>query len=96
YLNGGETRHIDDLLDDPTLFEGEVLSNVVHQIHEALPQDFRRVMAGVAIIGQSTARTELDYLLSPYMDASRIRFILERLVDGRFLTYNRQNRTYSI
>ncbi|MDX2075664.1 MAG: protein kinase [bacterium] len=96
YLNGGETRHIDDLLDDPTLFEGEVLSNVVHQIHEALPQDFRRVMTGVAIIGQSTARTELDYLLSPYMDASRIRLILERLVDGRFLTYNRQNRTYSI
>jgi len=96
YLNGGETRHIDDLLDDPTLFEGEVLSNVVGQIHETLPQDFRRVLAGVAVIGQSTARVELDYLLSPYIETAKIRTILERLVEGRFLIYNRQNRTYSL
>jgi len=30
YLNGGDTRHIDDLLKDKSLFEGEVLSNVVY------------------------------------------------------------------
>jgi tetratricopeptide (TPR) repeat protein len=69
---------------------------VVGQIHEALPEDFRWVLAGVALIGQSTTRAELDYLLSPYIETTKIRMILERLVDGRFLIYNRQNRTYSL
>ncbi|MDX2075971.1 MAG: serine/threonine-protein kinase [bacterium] len=96
YLQGGDTRHIDDLLDDPALFEGEVLSNIVHHIHNALPKDFRQVMAGVAIIGQSTLRPELDYLLSPHIDSTRLRVILEKLVEGRFLTYNRQTRAYSL
>ena len=96
YLNGGETRHIDDLLQDETLFTGEVLSNVVHQIHNELPHDFRRVLAGVGVIGQQTTRAELEYLLSPYLESGKIRLILERLVDGRFLIYNRQNRVYSL
>ncbi|MCL4252852.1 MAG: serine/threonine-protein kinase [Anaerolineae bacterium] len=96
YLQGGDTRHIDDLLDDPALFEGEVLGNIVHHIHNALPDDFRQVMAGVAIIGQSTLRAELEYLLSPFIDSTRLRLILEKLVDGRFLIYNRQTRAYSL
>ncbi|MCL4252853.1 MAG: serine/threonine protein kinase, partial [Anaerolineae bacterium] len=96
YLNGGETRHIDDLLQDEALFEGEILSNIVHHAHNALPQDFRHVMAAVAVIDNATTRSELEYLLSPYLDAGRLRFILERLVDGRFLSYNRQNRTYTL
>lgn len=96
YLQGGDTRHIDDLLDDPTLFEGEVLSNIVHHIHNALPHDFRQVMAGVAVIGQSTTRAELEYLLTPHLDSTHLRLILEKLVEGRFLTYTRQTRTYSL
>jgi len=96
YLQGGDTRHIDDLLDDPTLFEGEVLSNIVHHIHNGLPQDFRQVMAGVAVIGQSTIRPELEYLLAPHIDSTRLRLILEKLVEGRFLTYTRQTRAYSL
>lgn len=96
YLNGGDTRHIDDLLQDESLFTGEVLSNVVHQILSDLPQDFRQVLAGVGVIGQQTSRAELEYLLSPYLESGRIRVILERLVEGRFLAYHRQNRVYSL
>ncbi|HRF98441.1 MAG TPA: hypothetical protein PLZ51_24710, partial [Aggregatilineales bacterium] len=96
YLNGGHTRHIDDLLDDPTLFEGEILSNIVHHIHNTLPQEFRQVMTGVAIIGQATIRAELDYLLTPYMPSAQLRVILEKLVESRFLSYNRQTRAYNL
>lgn len=96
YLSGGETRHIDDLLDDSSLFEGEVLDNIVRHAHDALPADFRKVLAGVAVIGQATTRAELEYLLTPYIDSAHLRIILEKLVDGRFLLYNRQIRTYSL
>jgi serine/threonine protein kinase/tetratricopeptide (TPR) repeat protein len=96
YLNGGDTRHMEDLLDDPNLFEGEVLSNIVHHAHNTLPADFRQVLAGVAVIGQSTTRAELEYLLTPYMESAHLRHILERLVESRFLAYHRQNRIYSL
>jgi len=96
YLNGGETRHIDDLFEDSSLFEGEVLTNVVEQVHKALSQDFRWVMTSVAVIGQATTRSELEYLLAPYLETARTRLILERLVEGRFLIYNRQTRAYSL
>jgi serine/threonine protein kinase/tetratricopeptide (TPR) repeat protein len=96
YLDGGQTRHIDDLLEDNSLFEGEVLSNIVHHIVGELPDTFRKVMAGVALIGQATTRAELDYLLIPYMESASVRVILERLVDSHFLSYNRQTRAYSL
>mgnify|MGYP001296077480 CR=1 FL=1 len=96
YLYGGANRRISDLLQDETLFRGEVLSNVVHQAHDALPSTFRQVLAGVAVIGQATTRLELDYLLTPYIDSSQLRDILERLTDARFIIYNRQTRTYSL
>jgi len=96
YLSGNPTHEIGDLLADNRLFEGEVLSNIVHHAHQALPQDFRQVMASVAIIGQATSRAELDYLLTPFVDSSRLRVILEKLVDSRFMMYNRQSRTYSL
>lgn len=96
YLYGGANHHIDDLLTDEALFRDEILSNMVHHAHDALPAPFRQVLAGVAVIGQATTRLELDYLLTPYLDSSQLRDILERLTDARFLIYNRQTRTYSL
>lgn len=95
YLNASDTHHIEDLLAVDVL-EANVLSHIVGVVIDALAPAYHQILAAVAVIGQTTSQADLEYALAPHTDTTRLPQILERLVAGRYLAYNRQSRTYSL
>jgi tetratricopeptide (TPR) repeat protein len=96
YLGQSVTHHIEDFTDNPALWHGEVMSNIVDKIHNTLPDSFHKVVGAIAIIGQKATQEEVEYALAPYLDVTAIPKILARLAEGRFVVYNRQTRTYGL
>jgi tetratricopeptide (TPR) repeat protein len=96
YLNEGETRSIQDLLDDPRLFGNRVLNLIVGKVIETLPLPLKRVLGAVSVIGQTATQADLEYALAPHVDTAHLRHALDRLVAGRYLAYNQLTRTYSL
>jgi len=96
YLNGSETRSIQDLLDDPALFGDNVLHKIVGKVIETLPSALQRVLCAVSVIGQTATRADLEYALAPHVDTTHLHHALDWLVAGRYLIHNNQTRVFSL
>lgn len=90
------TLALEELLEDQTLFSGEVTVHIVQAAIDSLPPTFKRTMEALAVYGQSVPLEALEYLLAPYMDTSSLRLILDRLVEAHFVTYNRITKRYTL
>src|SRR5260370_6985212 len=53
-------------------------------------------MGQLALYGQPVNQTALEFLLAPYMDSSRLKVRLNRLIQAYFINYNSAGRTFAL
>ncbi len=87
---------LDDLIQDEALFSDEIETIFVENAIQRLSDEAIQVMEVLALFDNPVNLEGLEQLLQTHADAEQIRAILNRLVRGYFVNYDRSSRMFSL
>ncbi|MBC8447743.1 MAG: tetratricopeptide repeat protein [Chloroflexi bacterium] len=95
-LHEDSTASLPKLLANETVFEVEVVEQLVAEGHRRLGEDQRRIMEALAAFDRPMDETAIAYLLHPWFPGLDVQAGLRRLVSGYFVSANRVTGEYSL
>ena len=90
------TTDLATLISDTNLFGEEVMSPLVAVGYNHLKDRERRIMEALAVFNDQVDETAIVCLTQPWMTATDVHAALRRLINGHFVKFNTDTRTFSL
>ncbi|MDJ0944256.1 MAG: adenylate/guanylate cyclase domain-containing protein [Kiloniellales bacterium] len=90
------TTDLATLISDKSLFGTEVMSPLVAVGYKHLRESERRLMEALAVFNEQVDEHAIAHLIQPWVTGPDVHAGLRRLVNGYFVKYHTDTRTYSL
>lgn len=90
------TTELEMLLSDRRLFGSEVMGPLVAAGYQHLKEPHRRLMEALAVFNKQVNENAIGFLVEPWMPGFDVHAGLKQLLNGRFVQYNSETRSYSL
>jgi tetratricopeptide (TPR) repeat protein len=95
-LSSDPTLALTDLLTNETLFNEQVVENLIAEHYRRINEEQRRVLEALAIYNKSVPSIAVRYLLEPFFSNINVDGCLRDLMHSYFITFHRARETYEL